>query len=81
MFVVLGNNFAPDGLEQFVKHFAELMLRLTAGMIIGTHNILAFSVRASFWITMVLVGNAQSPALLKWRIIWTFAFSSLAVCM
>ena len=65
VFVVLGNIFAPDALEQFVKHFAELMLRLTAGAIIGTHSILAFRAGASFWITMVLVENAQRPALVN----------------
>ena len=68
LFVVLVTFFFPDGLEQFVRDFAELMLRLTAGVIIGTHSILAFSVRASFWITRVLVENAQPRALVDWRI-------------
>ena len=45
LFVVLVTLFTSDGLEQFVRDFAELMLRLTAEVIIGTHSILAFSVR------------------------------------
>ena len=48
VFVVLGNVFASDGLEQSLKDFAELPPRLTAGMVIGTHSILAFSGRPDF---------------------------------
>ena len=78
--MVVGNNFAPDGLEQFVKHFVELMLRLTAGVITGTHSILAFSVRVSFWVTRLLAENAQGPVLVNKGIISTLACSNLAVC-
>lgn len=67
IFVVLGNIFALDGLEPFVTDFAELMLRPTAGVICGTHSILAFSVRTSFYITMVLAENLQRPAMVNWK--------------
>ena len=64
-----------------MKHFVELMLRLTAGVTTGTHSILAFIVRVSIWITEVLVENAQGPVLVNKGIISTFACSNLAVCI
>ena len=51
----------PDGIGEFVKEFAEVMLTLTAVVVIGTYKVLAWSVTVMFWITMVIVENADLP--------------------
>ena len=61
VFVVLGNVLAPDGLEQSLKDFAELMLRPTAGASIGTHSILAFSGRPDFGFQWFLLRMLNGP--------------------
>ncbi|CAF9934784.1 MAG: hypothetical protein ALECFALPRED_006088 [Alectoria fallacina] len=50
---------APNGIGQFVQEFAEAMLALTAGVVIGTYRVLAWSVTTAIWITMVAVENAD----------------------
>lgn len=47
-----------------VKEFAIFMLWLTATVVIGTYRVLAFSARASLWITMAIVENGQEPVLI-----------------
>lgn len=49
----------PNGIGQFVREFAEVMLVLTAGVVIGTYRVLAWSVTTAVWITMVVVENAD----------------------
>ena len=61
MFVVLGNVLAPDGPKQSLKDFAELTLRLTAAMVIGTHSILAFSGRPDFGFQWLLLRMLHGP--------------------
>lgn len=53
----------PDGIGGFVRAFAEVMLGLTAALVLGTYGVLAWSVRAAVWITMVVVENAELPAM------------------
>ena len=49
----------PNGFQEFIQAFAELMLLLTAGVVIGTYQVLAYTVTVSIWITMVIVENAR----------------------
>ena len=49
----------PNGFGQFLQEFAEVMLAITTVVVIATYRILAFSVTASIWITMVIVENAD----------------------
>lgn len=49
----------PNGFGHFVQEFAELMLLLMAGVVIGTYRVLAWSVRTAVWITMVIAENAE----------------------
>lgn len=51
----------PNGIGPFVREFAEVMLALTAGVVIGTYRVLAWSVTVSVWITMIVVENAYLP--------------------
>lgn len=55
----------PNGFGEFIQGFAEMMLVLTAGVVIGTYTLLAFSVTLSIWITMVIVENAKWPDLVS----------------
>lgn len=58
---IWAQQIAPNGLEEFVKEFARFMLRLTATVVVGTYRVLAFSARASVWITMAVVEHGQEP--------------------
>lgn len=61
---VFAQEIAPNGLEEFVKEFAQFMLRLTAAVVIGTYRVLAFSARASIWITMAIVEHGPEPGVI-----------------
>lgn len=58
---VWAQEIAPNGLEEVVKEFTRFMLRLTATVVVGTYRVLAFSARASIWITMVIIENGPEP--------------------
>ena len=62
----IAKNF-PNGIGQFVREFAELMLMLTAGVVIGTYRVLAWSVMVAIWITMEVIENAGLPDLVNGR--------------
>lgn len=49
----------PNGFGQFVQEFAQVMLLLTAGVVIGTYKVLAWMVTTAVWITMVIVENVD----------------------
>ena len=51
----------PEGLGQFVWEFAQLMLLLTAAVVVATFRVLAWSVTAAVWITMAVVEKADLP--------------------
>ena len=59
----IAGNF-PDGFGQFMVEFAEMMLLLTAGLVMGTYIILAFTVTFSFRIIMAIVENAPMPEMI-----------------
>lgn len=51
----------PNGFGPFLYDFAEVMVALTAFVLVATYQMLAFSLHASIWITMVIVQNARVP--------------------
>lgn len=53
----------PDGLGPFVRGFAQLMLLLTQGVVLGTFAVLAWSAAAAVWITMEVVERADLPGM------------------
>ena len=56
----------PNGFGQFMREFAEVMLTVITGVLIGTFAVLASGVRLSIWITMTIVEHAQTPPLVTW---------------
>lgn len=55
----IASDIFPNGFGQFLQEFAQVMLAITTVVVIATYRILAFSVTASIWITMVIVENAN----------------------
>lgn len=51
----------PNGFGEFLQEFAGVMLLLTAGVVIGTYKVLAWSATVAVWITMAIVENAGLP--------------------
>ena len=56
----IANELAFD-MGQFVEAFARFMLLLTAGVVLVTYRLLAWSATVAVWITMVVVDNADLP--------------------
>ena len=64
---VVGEEFArafPNGLGQFVREFAQLMMFLTMFAVLASFRILAFGVQVSIWITLVIMQNGQEQDLI-----------------
>ena len=54
----------PDGIGSFVAGFAEVMLGLTAAVVMVSFRVLVWSVTMAWWITMVIVDGREIPELI-----------------